>query len=179
MCRPKRRRRRNRHATVAGVSRSETDRHPLLEPVAFLLGTWAGDGAGLWAGGFDFEDSLEFHHDGRPMIEFRQATRTREGRPSHGEAGYLLAREGGVVHLTVAEPSGITETLTGRAGDGRITLESVEIGHAPGTSRVTRTARRFRMDGDTLVAEVDIAVNDEALAPHTRSVLHRSVASDA
>ncbi|MGO9196398.1 MAG: FABP family protein [Acidimicrobiales bacterium] len=150
--------------------------HPNLAPVAFLLGAWVGEGEGLWDGGLSFEDSLTFSSDGRPLIEFRQTTRTPDGKPSHSECGYLLAKDAGVVHMTVAEPSGITETLSGLADENNVTLESVEIGHSPDTDDVTRTARRLYLDGDHLVLEVDIAVNGEPLAAHTRSVLRRAPA---
>ncbi|MHB8245894.1 MAG: nitrobindin family protein [Acidimicrobiales bacterium] len=156
-----------------------TQNHPFLEPFSFLLGHWSGEGQGLWSDGLTFEDALTFTSDGRPLIEFRQAARTLDDKPSHGELGYLLIREGGTLHMVVAEPSGITETLTGRAdGPNRITLASVEIGHTPGTARVTSTARRLFLEGERLVVEVDIAVNGEALAPHTKSVLqHRGDAA--
>ncbi|MGO9557768.1 MAG: FABP family protein [Acidimicrobiales bacterium] len=151
--------------------------HPNLVPLQFLLGTWVGEGEGLWAGGFSFEDSLTFTSDGRPLVEFREVTKSSEGKPSHSECGYLLAKDAGVVHMTVAEPSGITETLSGLVDTNNVTLESVEIGHSPGTDDVTRTARRLYLDGDQLVVEVDIAVNGEELEAHTRSVLHRADAA--
>lgn len=151
--------------------------HPNLAPLEFLLGTWVGEGDGLWAGGFPFDDSFAFSSDGRPLVEFREDTKSGGGKPSHSECGYLLARDGGVVHMTVAEPSGITETLSGLADANNVTLESVEIGHSPGTDNVTRTARRLYLDGDQLVVEVDIALNFEELVPHTRSLLHRTAAA--
>jgi hypothetical protein len=151
-----------------------TATHPLLEPLSWLLGAWVGDGEGLWAGGFEFGDSLTFSSDGRPLVEFRQATHSRDGAVSHGEVGYLLVKDGGVVEMTVAEPSGITETLSGTfTGDG-LALRSVEIGHTPSSKPVTATARRFSRQGDELVVEVDIGMNGEAPARHTRSVLRRA-----
>jgi len=152
--------------------------HELVEPVSFLLGEWEGDGHGLWEGGFDYRDTVTYSTDSdgqRPVIEFRQQTYGPEGARSHGEVGYLVAAGGGEYHLTVAEPSGITEVLAGRIDDasGELRLFSVEIGHSPTTDRVTAVARRMRRRGDELVTEVDIAVDGEALAPHTRASLHR------
>lgn len=148
--------------------------HPLLGPLEFLTGAWEGEGRGLWSDDFRFADSLEFTDDGRPLLHFRQVTHLPDGTPSHGEVGYLLAKPDGLVHMTIAEPSGITEALSGRAGEGELTLESVEIGHTPGTDNVTGVRRRYGLEPDgTLVAEVAISVNSEPLAPHTRSVLTR------
>lgn len=152
--------------------------HRFLEPVTFLLGRWTGEGRGLWTDDFTFSDDLAFEHDGRPVIWFHQRTVTPDGRPSHAECGYLRPRPGGFFDLMVAEPSGITEVLTGQVDSGVLALESVAIGLAPSSDHVTRVARRLRRDGEELVVELDIAVNGEPLAPHTRSVLHRVGGSD-
>lgn len=139
------------------------------------MGHWEGPGTGLWSGGFAFSDSIVFEHDGRPMLFFRQATVGEDGMPSHGEAGFVVAAEGGVVHVTVAEPTGVVEVLTGRVRPGVLEVRSVAIGLAPGASPVTAVARRLALSpgGDELVAEVSVAMNGEPLAPHTRSVLRR------
>ncbi len=134
-----------------------------------------GEGEGLWDGGFEFEDALTYATDGRPRVEFRQLTWDKDGSMSHSEAGYLLLEDGGVVHMTVAEPSGVTETLSGTVAGESVTLRSVEIGHTPGAKPVTATARRISLHEDDLVVEVDIGMNDEPPVPHTRSLLRRTV----
>ncbi len=119
-------------------------------------------------------DSLTFEHDGRPLISFHESTRTAEGVPSHGEHGYVIAKEDGVVHMTVAEPSGITEALAGHAVGCRLEVTSVEISRTPGSKAVSGVARRLYLNGgEMLVAEVDIAMNGEPTTAHTRSVLRR------
>ncbi len=148
--------------------------HALVEPVTFLLGEWEGSGEGLWPGGFSFTDHLRFTTDGRPLVEYRQTTATADGTPSHGEVGYLLLKPGGTVHMTVAQPSGITETLEGHVRGGVLSLRSVEIGHTPGAKAVTASERRISLGDGVLVAELAIAMNGEPLAPHTRSQLRRS-----
>lgn len=140
-------------------------------PLGFLLGEWAGEGTGLW-GGFLFEDTLTFARRGKPWIEFRQLTKGA-GDTSHAECGYLMVDPDGGARMTVAEPSGITEVLSGTVEGQQIALRSDVVGLAPGAKNVTATARRFSLEGDRLVVEVDVAMNDEALAPHTRSVLRR------
>jgi hypothetical protein len=155
------------------MARPTTELHPLLAPLAFLIGDWVGEGSGLFSDGFAFEDALTFEADERPVIGFQEWTRSFDGTPSHSECGYIIAKEDGVVHMTVAGPAGITETLTGHIENGRASLRSVGVGHAPGSKNVTATARRLYSEGDDLVTEVYISLDDDPPSPHTRSVLHR------
>ncbi|HLI45477.1 MAG TPA: heme-binding beta-barrel domain-containing protein [Acidimicrobiales bacterium] len=154
--------------------------HPDLSPLQDYLGAWEGEGEGLWEGGFRYSDSLLLSADphGRPIVLLHEQTFEVSGRAIHAESGYLLAKAGGEVHMLVSEPSGIAEVLAGRVTGSGIELTSVEIGHAPGAKNVTATTRRLVLDrnasGDLLTLETDIAVGGDPLAPHTRSVLHRS-----
>jgi hypothetical protein len=145
----------------------------LLQPIGFLLGEWKGEGQGLWAGGFSFGDSMRFSHDGRPVMKYEQQTVGPDGVASHAELGFFVAQDNGDIHVTLAEPSGITEVLVGKPTGTSLVLAAVEIGHTPTTDNVTACGRRLRLEGDSLVAEIQMAVNDEPLVPHTRSVLHR------
>ncbi len=149
--------------------------HELLGPLAFLIGEWHGSGEGLWAGGFSFTDAVRFSHDGRPLLRYDQVTVGPDGRPSHAETGFFAVQSSGDVHVTLAQPTGITEVLVGHPEAGVLRLDSVEIGHTPTTDNVTGCRRRLRLEGESLVTEVDIAVNDAAFSPHTRSVLQRVV----
>jgi hypothetical protein len=156
------------------VAEHEPDVHELLQPIAFLIGEWRGEGSGLWEPSFAFEDHLRFAHDGRPVLLYQQQTAAADGRPSHGECGYFVVQPGGAIHVTIAEPSGITEVLVGGVEGEEIVLESTEIGRTPTTDNVTAVRRRLRITEGVLVTEVDIAVNGEPTAPHTRSSLRRS-----
>ncbi|MGA2209657.1 MAG: FABP family protein [Acidimicrobiales bacterium] len=147
--------------------------HELLQPIGFLLGEWKGDGQGLWAGGFSFGDSMRFSHDGRPVMTYAQQTVGPDGVPSHAELGFFVAQDNGEIHVTLAEPSGITEVLVGKPNGTSLVLSAVEIGHTPTTDNVTACGRHLRIEAEALVVEIQVAVDDEPLAPHTRSVLHR------
>lgn len=148
--------------------------HAWLEPIAFLVGEWHGEGEGLWAGGFPFTDAMRFAHDGRPILRYDQVTAGPDGTPSHAECGFFAVQENGDVHVTLAEPSGITEVLVGRPDPDGLDLDAVEIGHTPTTGNVTACRRRLHLVDGALVAEIDMAVDGQPLAPHTRSVLRRS-----
>lgn len=116
---------------------------------------------------------MRFSHDGRPLLRYDETTVGPDGRPSHAETGFFAIQDNGDVHVTLAEPSGITEVLIGRPEVDRLVLTSVEIGHTPTTDNVTACRRQLRIEDGSLVAEVEIAVNNEKLTPRTRSVLHR------
>lgn len=142
--------------------------------VDFLLGRWRGSGRGLSAPGFAFEDEMCFvRHPGRALLEYRQMTRLSDGTPSHGEVGFVVVGETGGLEVTIAGLTGLTETLVGEAGGTRVELVSVEVGHVPGADPVTGTRRRLFLEGEVLVAEIDIAVGAGPLSPHTHSELRR------
>lgn len=138
----------------------------------FLLGEWEGEGEGLW-GDFRYAEQTTFSSAGASWLGYNQLTTGPTGRSSHAECGYLAIDEDGTVVMTLAEPTGITEVLTGRLTDGGVVLGSTEIGHAPTAGNVTATARRFTRTAEGLLVEVDIATDNEALVPHTRSLLRR------
>jgi hypothetical protein len=155
------------------VADDQPEVHELLGPIAWLIGEWQGEGLGLWGTGFTFEDHVRFAHDGRPVLLYQQQTTGPEGKPSHGECGYFVVQTDGEIHVTIAEPSGITEVLVGRAEGDELVLFSTEIGHTPTTDNVTAVRRRVRFADGVLLTEVAIAVNAEPIAEHTRSSLRR------
>lgn len=159
--------------TLVEMSDDELEVHELLRPLAFLIGEWRGEGRGLWGAGFTFEDHVRFAHDGRPVLLYQQQTTSPDRRPSHGECGYFVVQADGEIHVTIAEPSGITEVLVGRVAGDELVLTSTEIGHTPTTDNVTAVRRCLRFADDTLVSEVAIAVNQEPIAEHTSSSLRR------
>jgi hypothetical protein len=151
---------------------SGPDLHNQLAPLGFLVGDWSGEGEGLWGRAFRFGDSVSFSHDGRPFLEYRQSTTDlATGRPSHSECGYFSVDASGEVHVTIAEPSGLTEILVGRVEDGVLEVICTSIGRTPGSKNVTAAARRYSLDGSRLVSQLAIAMEGEDLAPHTRSLL--------
>jgi hypothetical protein len=138
-----------------------------------LLGEWAGEGKGLWSDDFSFSDQVSFLRRGRPWLEYRQVTVTSNGEVSHSESGYLFSEQDGSVTMTVAEPSGISEVLTGTCGTAELHLQSTSIGRSPHSRPVTATARRFSLARGKLVIEVAVAMNGEELTWHTRSLLEK------
>ena len=46
--------------------------HPDLNPLAWMIGTWRGNGHGEYPGTerFDFQQEVTFSHDGRPFLTY-------------------------------------------------------------------------------------------------------------
>jgi len=153
--------------------------HPLCKPLAPLLGTWRGSGAGSYPTieDFDYSEELMFGHVGKPFLSMGQRTRDAStGQPLHAETGYLRALPDGAVEFTVAQPSGVVEIDVGsvaETSDGLVVeLESAQVGLTPSAKSVTAVRRRLHLAGETLVSELWMAAVGEAdLIHHVRAEL--------
>ena len=159
------------------------DLHPDLEALAPLLGTWAGQGSGKYPTiqPFEYFEEVVFAHVGKPFLSYAQKTRAvTDGKPLHGETGFLRVPRPGQVELVLAHPSGITEIEVGTysvIGD----LIEVEmstspigtIGLTPSAKEVTALGRSLRIDGDELSYSVQMGAVGQPLQDHLAAVLHR------
>ena len=151
--------------------------HPEVEPLAGLLGTWQGEGAGEYPTitPFRFGEELRFWHVGKPFLAYAQRTWSLEdGRPLHGETGYWRAKPGGAVELVLAHPTGIVEVQEGRMDGGEIGLRSTTMAGTATAKEVTAVARRFALDGDRLSYTLAMAAVGQPLQHHLAAELHRT-----
>ncbi|GFG76343.1 peroxynitrite isomerase [Mycobacterium botniense] len=156
------------------------DLHPDLQPLAPLLGTWAGRGSGKYPTirPFEYFEEVVFSHVGKPFLSYGQkTTAATDGTPLHAETGYFRVPEPGRVELVLAHPSGITEIEVGRysAAEGVIEVEMTasHIGLTPTAKEVTALARRLRVDGDELSYQVEMGAVGQPPQNHLTAVLHR------
>lgn len=160
---------------------SEPPLHALCEPVAFLLGTWAGEGHGDYPGlhPFAYREEARFWHVGRPYLAFEQRTWTADDngamvRPRHGESGYLRCLEGGQLELVVAMVPGHAELSTGRVEGTRVSFESVGVLDSPSAASVSAVKRTWWLDGDVLRYDVEMAALDQPMTWHLSAELRRT-----
>jgi hypothetical protein len=165
--------------------------HPDVEPLAFLLGRWQGEGRGEYPtiNSFAYAEELVFEHVGKPFLAFSMRSRDAvDGRPLHAESGYwralppapddeedVLAR----LEVVVAHPVGIAEIHLGaarRLGAGvDIALRADHLLLSPTAKDVRALRWHLHWDGeDTLTERLAMAAVGKPLTHHLSSVLHRA-----
>jgi hypothetical protein len=140
---------------MSGMSGTGPAAHPAIAPVAWLLGSWRGEGAGSYPTiqPFRYGEELRFWHVGKPFVAFSQRTwALDDGRPLHAESGYWRPQPDGAVELVLAEPSGFASVYLGTASGRRIELATATIGSAPTAKEVTEVARTYELRDDGVLA---------------------------
>jgi len=159
--------------------------HADLEPLAFLLGTWKGQGAGEYPtiDPFTYNEEVTFSHVGKPFLAYSQRTRHREtGEPLHAEVGYLRAvneldelRVG--YELALVQPTGIIEThhvtLAGTTFSTRVAVTSFTPLAGPAAKSVTNVVRRVTVADNQMSYRVWMAASGEPLTDHLEASLTR------
>lgn len=159
--------------------------HPDVEPLAALLGTWAGEGEGKYPTiePFRYREEVVFGHVGKPFLTYRQATvHLGTGLPAHAETGYLRTVGGGRVELVLAHPTGIAEVAggaveTSEGSDGRSRLDlrlmSIRVAATPTAKDVTSIERRIEVVGDVLRYDLAMGAVGQPHQHHLAAELHR------
>ncbi|MFY9917448.1 MAG: FABP family protein [Mycobacterium sp.] len=158
------------------------DLHPGVAALAPLLGVWAGQGAGEYPTieSFGYSEEVTFGHVGKPFLSYVQRTRASDdGRPLHGEVGYLRVPSAGRVELVLAHPTGVTEieegTLSVRGMTIEMDLVATTIGRTASAKEVTALGRSIRVDGDELTYTVYMGAVGQPLQQHLTATLHRKL----
>lgn len=154
------------------------DLAPNLVPVAALVGTWKGDGAGEYPtiASFTYTEEITFTEVGKPFLHYIQRTWGPSGAPMHTETGYLRVPGDGAVELVLAQPTGQTELCEGTlatTADGLDLDLRAGLRNSASAKEVTGTHRGYHLSGDRLVTTFAMAAVGQPLTHHLRSELHR------
>ena len=156
--------------------------HPDCVRLAWLLGTWAGNGHGQYPGTepFQFGQELIFQHDGRPFIHYFSRSwiiddAGRHVREAAQETGFLRPQPDGGLEMVLAHNTGFVEVWYGELHPEQPRFEVT-------TDAVARTATAKEyvggkrlygyVNGDLLYA-YDMAAQGQQLQPHTHAQLKR------
>jgi len=151
--------------------------NPAVKPVAFLLGTWRGEGEGQYPSiqPFRYREVITFSHNGKPFLIYNQRTEAIDtGQPMHGEAGYLRIVGEGRVEFVIAQPIGYAEIALGRVDGQRIDVECTTVARTPTAKPVTSISRSLWLEGDTLRYELKMGMENIPLARHLTASFRRA-----
>jgi THAP4-like, heme-binding beta-barrel domain len=154
------------------------DLHPDVAPLAFLVGTWRGEGLGEYPTiePFRYGEELSFEHVGDAYLVYSERSwLSEDGSPLHLERGFLRPGADGALELTLAHPLGLTEVSEGSLDGTSFELITIEggVGRTTTGMDVTALTRRYRVDGPTLVYELDMATETTAMTRHLAAILRR------
>ncbi len=150
-----------------------SDLHPDCAPVAWLLGTWAGNGEGDYPTiePFRFGQEVIFAHDGRPFFHYLSRAwivdeRGAKVRDAALESGFLRSKADGTVELMLSHNTGIVEIYYGHAEGGRMELATDAVVRTATAKEYVAGQRLYGLvDGDLWFA-YDMAAVGQDLQPH-------------
>ena len=148
--------------------------HADIEHLRFLLGTWSGEGQGEYPtiSPFGYRETVTFAHVGKPFISYTQRTvATEDGRPLHGEVGYLRSPRQGWVEFVVAHPTGIVEVDEGAFSGSSLRLRSSLVAGTATAKAVTAIERDFDFEPGVIRYALRMASVGQSLAHHLQARL--------
>ena len=156
--------------------------HPNCAPLAWIIGSWRGNGQGDYPTieGFHFGQEMLFQQDGRPFIHFmsRAWIEDDEGtviREAAQETGFFRPQEDRTLEVVMTHNTGFVEVWHGELHPDQPRFEIVTDAVAR-----TTTAKEYSggkrlygyVNGDLLYA-YDMAATGHELQPHTHAQLVR------
>ena len=150
--------------------------HGDLAPLAFLLGTWRGEGVGGYPTmePFRYGEEVTFRHNGKPFLAYTQRTwALDDGRPLHAETGYWRPQPGGRVEVVIAHPTGIAEVYYGAVTGTRIEIATDLVARTESAKDVAALTRLFGLVEGRLMYAVDMAAVGQPMQAHLSATLDR------
>ena len=152
------------------------DLNPAIAPVAFLLGTWRGEGEGQYPTlkPFRYREEIRFTQNGKAFLIYGQRTEAIDSaQPMHSESGYLRSVGDGKVEFVIAQPIGYAEISLGRVTGQRVDVECRSVGRTPTAKAVTSISRSFWLEGHTLRYELKMGMENVTMAQHLTASFRR------
>lgn len=155
------------------------DLHPDLVPVAWLLGTWHGNGRGEYPSiePFAFEQDVVFAHDTRPFLHYFSRTWITDDagerlRPGALETGFLRPTSEGL-ELVLAHPTGYAEVWYGEIDGARLRLATDLVARTATAKEYTAGQRMYGLVEGSLMYAYDMAAEGHEMQSHLWGKLER------
>jgi nitrobindin-like protein len=150
--------------------------HPDIAPLAFLLGTWTGEGKGDYPTiePFAYTEEATFAHSGKPLLSYQQRTwSSADGTAMHSESGFLRPVKNDALELVLAHAFGNVEVSEGSWRGQRIELVSRALVPTSTAKEIQSVRRIIQVDGDTMTYRIDMATSGQPLQQHLVATLAR------
>jgi THAP4-like, heme-binding beta-barrel domain len=155
--------------------------HPDCGPVAWLLGTWRGNGHGDYPTiePFQFGQELIFTHDGRPFFHYMSRAwvideNGEKVRDAAIETGFLRCRPEGKVEFLLTHNTGFVEIYYGTAEGGKLDLTTDAVVRTETAKEYTGGKRLYGNVESDLLYAFDMASMGQPLQPHIWARLVRA-----
>ncbi len=156
--------------------------HPNCARLAWIIGTWAGNGRGEYPGIEDFEFGQEilFQQDGRPFIHFMSRAWIVDSAGNHvreaaQETGFIRPQPDGTLEVVMTHNLGFVEVWHGELhpDQPRFEIGTDAVARTGSAKEYTAGKRLYGyVNGDLLYA-FDMAAMGKELQPHTHAQLVR------
>ena len=153
-----------------------TEPHGDLDTIAFLLGTWRGEGVGGYPTmePFRYGEEVTFRHNGKPFLAYTQKTwALDDGRPLHSETGYWRPQPDHKVEVVMVHPTGVVEIYYGTVAFHRIDLATDVVARTTSAKEVTALKRLYGLVDGRLMYAVDMAAVGQDLQSHLSATLEK------
>jgi hypothetical protein len=157
------------------------DLAPECAPVAWLLGTWAGQGVGGYPtiDDFRFEQEVTFSQNGKPFLAYTSRSWILDAdaarvRPAATETGFWRPREGGRLEVVLSHPTGFAEIWEGTVDGPRVEISTDVVARTASAKEYTGGHRLYGLVEGDLMWAFDMAAMGEALQPHLSARLART-----
>ena len=159
----------------------------LVQPFAWLIGTWRGEGVGGYPTleqDFRFGEEITFACPGKPLLTFTSRSwALDDNRPLSLQTGFWRPTSATEVEVILTVASGLVEILYGNLVDGpsgvHVELHSDVIARTATAKEVTADKRMYAVRGGKLMyAQEMAAVGLKEIHPHLSAALDRVGADD-
>jgi hypothetical protein len=153
-----------------------------VQPFAWLIGTWRGEGVGGYPTleqDFRFGEEITFACPGKPLLTFSaKSWSVDDGRPLSLSTGFWRPTSATEVEVVQSLASGLVEVLYGTLIDGpggaHVELHSDVIARTATAKEVTHDKRMYAVRGGKLMYAMEMAaVGVSEIHPHLSAALDR------
>lgn len=154
--------------------------HPDLNPLAWLVGTWRGNGHGEYPGTqrFDFQQEVTFSHDGRPFLTYFSRSwiineKNEITSTATSETGFWRVKPNNQLEVILAHSTGIAEGWVGVFDGPKIQLVMDHSYSAPSAKSINEGQRLYGLVDGELFYAYDMAYGGHKLQAHIWSTMPR------